>query len=294
MWADVIPRDAATWRYVGLVCLETLPFMVISFVAVLIDWITPFPLTIGITPYEVGGGILGVLLVLRTNSGYDRWWEARKLWGGITNQCRSLATAAVAFGPSEGWHEQFVRCVVAFAHATRCSLRDEDARGEVARLLGKSAAAEIPAGTHVPLWISLRIASSLKLAEADGLLSQAELMQMERERMTLLDHLGGCERILKTPLPKAYVITIRQFLFLFLATLPFGILQMVHWLVPLVTACVALPLVAIDKIGTELQYPFSTAHVNHLPLDAICETIERNLLALIGDVNRVESPAKLD
>ena len=93
--------------------------------------------------------------------------------------------------------------------------------------------------------------------------------------------IGGCERIRKTPLPRAYAINIRRFIFLFLATLPFALLNRVgNWLTAPVTVLVAYPILALDQIGVELQNPFDTRNLGHLPLDAICETIERNLLAL--------------
>jgi putative membrane protein len=117
-------------------------------------------------------------------------------------------------------------------------------------------------------------------------------MQMERDRISLLDYLGGCERILKTPLPRAYNIVMRQFLFVFLAWFPFGVLQKVTWLTPLVTGFVAFPMLALDDIGTELQNPFSTANINHLPLDAICKNIEDNLLGLLSVTrNAAKNPA---
>ena len=84
-------------------------------------------------------------------------------------------------------------------------------------------------------------------------------VRAEEERAKLIDHIGGCERILKTPLPAAYSIEIRQFIFVFLVALPFGILAKVDWLTPLVTMLVAFPILALDEIGVELQNPFSTA-----------------------------------
>jgi putative membrane protein len=99
----------------------------------------------------------------------------------------------------------------------------------------------------------------------------------------LIDHLGGCERILKTPLPMAYAIQIRQFIILFLATLPFALLAKIGWLTPVVTMLAAYPILSLDQIGTELQNPFSAKSLNHLPLDALCQTLQDNLLAMLED-----------
>ena len=108
-------------------------------------------------------------------------------------------------------------------------------------------------------------------------------LRAQEERSRLIDHIGGCERILKTPMPTAYSIEIHQFVFVFLVSLPFGILAKAGWLTPLVTMLVAFPILALDEIGVELQNPFSTANLNHLPLDRICEDLERNLTALFAD-----------
>ncbi|MBS0209089.1 MAG: hypothetical protein JSS27_09065 [Planctomycetes bacterium] len=280
-WADIIPLSCEYWRFLLHVTIASLPFIGLSLFALYFDAVTPFPLSLGITPYEVGGGVLGVLLVLRTNSGYDRWWEARRLWGGITNQSRALVSAGVAYAPAGAWREELARWVVLYAHAVRRNLRREHELPEAARLLGADVAAQaIPDVTQAPLWISTRIAELLQQTAARGELSTAAHLQMERERIGLVDHWGGCQRILQTPLPRAYAIVVRQFLFVFLATLPFGILQDVHWLAPLVTMFVAIPMLAIEEIGTELQNPFATKNINHLPLDDICTGLETSLLEL--------------
>lgn len=108
-------------------------------------------------------------------------------------------------------------------------------------------------------------------------------LQIDRERASLIDHVGACERILRTPLPIVYAIKIRRFIALFLLTLPFALLHRMNteWLVPLITMMVAYPLLALDQIGVELQNPFSKANLNHLPLGEISANIERNLRELL-------------
>ena len=98
----------------------------------------------------------------------------------------------------------------------------------------------------------------------------------------LIDHVGGCERILKTPLATAYVILIRRFLVVFLLTLPFALLRRVEWMTPFICLLVAYPILALDHIAEDLQHPFSPKSINHLPLNDITTTIETNVLALLG------------
>lgn len=108
--------------------------------------------------------------------------------------------------------------------------------------------------------------------------------QADRERMSLIDHMGACERILKTPLAFAYTVKIRRFLVMFLLLLPFALVQMLGddeaFFVPVVTMIVAYPLLTLDQLGKELQNPFAKDRLSHLPLDEICETIEKNVMAL--------------
>jgi putative membrane protein len=239
-------------------------------------------LAVDVAPYEVAGAALGLLLVLRTNAGYDRWWEGRRLWGGMTNSCRALATTALAQGPDDvAWREQFVQWTAALAHTTRRTLRGERALPEVAKLLGPANAARIAEARHMPTAVSMAIAGLLREACERYGMDRSAYLVCENARNALFEHIGGCERILKSPLPLVYGINIRRFIVLFLCSLPFAFLDRVYWLTPLVTFLVAYPILAIDQIGVELQNPFDTNNLGHLPLDDITANIEGDLLALL-------------
>jgi ion channel-forming bestrophin family protein len=238
-----------------------------------------------VAPLEIAGAALGLLLILRTNSGYDRWWEARKLWGGIVNQSRNTAISGVAYGPQDRqWQDEFLRWVAAFPHIAKNSLRGDPPSPEVARLLGSDETRRIENSGHMPSYVARRIALLLRDARDNGLDAYA-FLQIDKERATLIDHIGACERILKTPLPKVYSIKIRRFISLFLLTLPFALIHRLQgeWLVPVVTMLVAYPLISLDQIGVELQNPFSKEHLGHLPLDEIATNIERNIFGLTED-----------
>ncbi len=167
----------------------------------------------------------------------------------------------------------------------------------LSNLVGTVKAQRIASVEHMPTAVALAIGQLLREG-ADKGMDRFAFVRAEEERAKLIDHIGGCERILKTPLPEAYSIEIRQFIFVFLVALPFGILLKVDWLTPVVTMLVAFPILALDEIGVELQNPFSRHRLNHLPLDEICENLERNLMALVGDLHGgepeegEESPAR--
>ncbi|WP_302119711.1 bestrophin family protein [Allorhodopirellula heiligendammensis] len=249
-------------------------------------------------PFEVAGAVLGLLLVLRLNAGYDRWWEARKLWGGIVNESRNLAIAGLAYGPPDHhWRVQFIKWIASFPHVTRRSLRGERQVPELSRLLTEQQIEALLTNSHLPDAVSRQIASLLAEGRGSGMDALA-FYSAEKQRCLLIDYLGGCERILKTPLARSSAIQVRQFIFILLASLPFSLLDDFHgtlpaifgtevgrsvWLIPLFIMVIAFMLLSLDRIGMELQNPFDTRRVDFLPLDNICITIEQNLLELLHD-----------
>ena len=286
VWSEAFsPQGAASRR----VLPASLAFGLFATLVYLV-YLYVYPnLTLEVGPHEIAGALLGLLLVFRTNAGYDRWWEARKLWGGIVNQTRNLALIGLAQGPNdESWREQFIRWTAAFAWAAKTHLRGESAAPELILLLGEQEAARVHRAEHMALCVALQIDQLLRQAchKEKGMDGFAYL-QAQRERASLVDHLGGCERIRSTPLAKVYSVTIRRFILVYLATLPFALLHKFEkeWMVPLVTLVIAHPVLVIDQLGIELQQPFALGSINHLPLDAICSNLEKNLLSLLESSN---------
>src|SRR5947208_459732 len=133
------------------------------------------------------------------------------------------------------------------------ALHGEPPSPEVAALVGPGGAARIGASAHMPSFVALRLADLLREAcEALGM-DRFAFLQMDRERAALIDHVGACERILKTPLPQVFAIKVRQFIAMFLLVLPFALLHRMEcdWLIPPVTMLAAYPLIALDQIGVE-------------------------------------------
>jgi putative membrane protein len=279
-WTEIDRIEGSAIPYV---LRRTLVFGFIALLVTLVEKLPAFRVAIPLAPYEALGAALGALLVLRTNAGYERWWEGRKLWGGIVNQSRNLVIQALSYGPDDpDWRQWIVGWTAAFAHVSRRSLRGQRHLPELEKLIGKVKAQRIASVEHMPTAVSLAIGQLLHEGVEMGM-DRFAFVRAEEERAKLIDHIGGCERILKTPLPEAYSIEIRQFNFVFLVALPFGILTKVDWLTPVVTMLVAFPILALDEIGVELQNPFSTLRLNHLPLDNICENLEQNLMSLLCD-----------
>ena len=272
-WSEIDRIEGSAIPYV---LRRTLVFGLIALLVTIVEKHPSFPnVAIPMAPYEVLGVAMGALLVLRTNAGYERWWEGRKLWGGIVNQSRNLVIQALSYGPDDpDWKRQIVGWTAAFAHVSRRSLRGERPSARAgASWSARSRPSGSPRSNTCPRPSPWRSASCFA-RESTRAWTGSPFVRAEEERAKLIDHIGGCERILKTPLPEAYSIEIRQFIFVFLVALPFGILLKVDWLTPLVTMLVAFPILALDEIGVELQNPFSRHRLNHLPLDEICENLE--------------------
>ena len=279
-WAEAL---AIAGSALPMILPRALLFGLFALAVTAVHFDTRLPeLNIELTPYEVVGGVLSILLALRTNAGYERWWEGRKLWGDLVNRSRNLAISALSYGPDDpAWRERIVRRTAAFAHAARQSLRGERAPEALARLIGPDEAGRVLAADHMPSAVAGLIGESLREARDRLDLDGYALLRIDPDRIALIDDIGGCERILKTPLPLAYRVEIRRILIAFIAASPFALLTRIGWATPIVTVLIAAPLLSLDKIGTELQDPFSKDSLNHLPLDDICATIEGNLLAML-------------
>ncbi len=138
----------------------------------------------------------------------------------------------------------------------------------MAELVGPSGLSELAHAQHMPNWASMKIALLIREAMDQHGMDGFAMMRLDEQRAGLIDHLGACERIAKTPVPKVYAIKVRQFITLFLLTLPFALLHRLEtdWLIPLITMLVSYPLVALDQISIELQDPFNNLNLSPLPL----------------------------
>lgn len=272
---------ALTWT--GSVTPRVLPRVAAAalYAAVIVYLAKLFPhFSVPITPFEYSGAVLGLLLVLRTNSGMDRWWEARKIWGSIVNQSRNLAIIGSEYAPfKKELTPRFLRMVAAWPHVMRESLRKETQLKETELLLGAQETAKVRAAQHMPTYVGARIAGLLREMRSSGL-DDFAFHRAETERSILIDDIGACERILNTPMPFVLAIKTRRFIFLFLLLLPLALVDRADWLTPLVVALASYPLFSLDEIGAELQNPFSPRNLSHLPLTAICQTIEKNVMSL--------------
>ncbi|MBX5497054.1 MAG: hypothetical protein IRZ15_17090 [Bryobacteraceae bacterium] len=228
------------------------------------------------------GFALGLLLVFRTNSSYDRYWEGRKLWGGIVNETRNLIRAAAIHLKNEPeLLLQLTRWTALFPWATMSGLRGVSDLGPFEKELSPSDRLAIISAQHPAMAVTARMSECLNEARRRGAITDIIQMALDRNVELLVDYMGGCERIRKTPLPFAYVVHLRRALVLYCFTLPFALVDTFGWATILDVLVVSYVFFGIEEIGVEIEGPFGYDE-NDLPLEEICETIRKNLYAISG------------
>ncbi len=233
--------------------------------------------------------VLGLLLVFRTNTAYDRFWEGRKSWGTIIIGVRNLSRQIWVDVEETTERDRpdkiaALRLLEAFALSTKYHLRQEPIGEVVTSLLSIEQARELKTTTNSPLEITFWISDYLQTAYRQEKLHVYQLTAMQVLVDRLVEALSGCERILKTPMPLAYAIHLKQLLLLYCLSLPFQMVDKAQWGTPVVVGLISFMVFGIEAIGIEIENPFGR-DPNDLPLDLICETIGRN----IEDLMRLES-----
>ncbi|MFM7365081.1 MAG: bestrophin family protein [Cuspidothrix sp.] len=225
--------------------------------------------------------VLGLLLVFRTNTAYERFWEGRKCWGTMVNTIRNLSRQIwVSIYEKEPEDKDnkiaALNLLVAFAVATKLHLRSEPINTEVEALISSPNCNKLKSMNNPPLEVSFWIGDYLEHQYNRNCLNSYQLASMQGLLNILVDNLGSCERILKTPMPLAYAIHLKQLLLLYCLLLPFQIVAQLGWWTGFITGLVSFTLLGIEAIGLEIENPFGYDE-NDLPLDTICTTIKRNI-----------------
>jgi len=225
--------------------------------------------------------VLSLLLIFRTNTAHERFWEARKLWGGMVNTVRNIARriciVVVEREPEDRIEKQAIlQLVVAFAVAMKLQLRREPVNSELASLMSSTEYYTLQDVNHPPLKIAYWIGDYFQHQYERECIDVMELNALHQLLDEMVNLLGGCERILKTPVPLVYIITLKMLLTFYFLLLPWELVTGLTWWTGPVLAFLSTILLGIDEIGAEIEEPFGH-DPNDLPLDAICKTMLRNM-----------------
>lgn len=221
------------------------------------------------------GFVISMLLVFRTNTSYDRWWEGRKLLGALTNVSRNFAIKIKALKMSKEDNEFFDYAIPKYAFALKEHLREKQYFGKNSLLI------EVDGGKHIPNQVATSIATRIFDLQASGKISQEQLIILNADVHQFTDICGGCERIKRTPIPYSYSAFIKKFLFIYVITLPFGwVFSLGYFVVPIVPFILYV-LASLELIAEEIEDPFGM-DANDLPVDDICNNIEKH----VGEILR--------
>ena len=229
------------------------------------------------TAFTVFGIALSLFLGFRNNAAYDRWWEARKLWGGLLADLRALAREVAVFVPDPALRQGLLRQALAFLHLHRANLR---------RLTGDAEALarapELQDHPHPPCGALDLMAADLAAARADGRIDGFGARSLTGRLANIALQQAGCERIAATPLPYVYSLLIYRTTYLYCLLLPLALIQPAGWLTPVFVGIVAYVFLGLAEVTEELSHPFGTT-LNALPLDAICRAAEISLAPHLGE-----------
>lgn len=229
------------------------------------------------------GFVISLLLVFRTNTAYERWWEGRKLWGSLVNTSRNLAMKMSAILPKDDTVNRgfFRKIIPAYAYALHNHLRREKTRvelfegAEIVHLTKK-----IDTDKHIPNQVASLMTGHINDLYRDKKLSDAQLFFINAELASFTDICGACERIKNTPIPFSYSVFIKKFIFFYVMSLPFGFaFTLGYYSVPVV-AFVFYVLASLEIIAEEIEDPFG-GDANDLPTDKLAANIHTHVGELL-------------
>lgn len=225
--------------------------------------------------------VLSMLLVFRTNTAYDRWWEGRKLWGALVNNSRNLAIKLHSFlGPEEDGHRKFFRKVIPLyasvlshhlqAETTRLEL-DEKEHPELQHL---------DKNKHVPNQVATLMMQRVNRLYMEGKIKGDQLIVLNSELQSFTDICGACERIKNTPIPFSYSVFLKKFIFFYVMTLPISFVILLGYIAIPVVAFVFYVLASLELIAEEIEDPFG-GDANDVPTEKLSQNIKKHVAEII-------------
>jgi putative membrane protein len=224
------------------------------------------------------GIVLGLFLVFRTNSAYDRWWEGRKLWGGIVNSTRNLAFKLNACLDERLVEDRtfFAKMIPNFVFAVKEHLRGGIPQYAELEETDDKLFEKLKRVKHKPNYIATQIFQRMNKVCSEGHISGEQLITLDREMSQLTEMMGGCERIKNTPIPYSYSMYIKKFIFLYIVTLPFGFVTTFGYFTIITVILVSFVLLSVELICEAIEDPFGR-DLNDLPTDELSERIRENI-----------------
>ncbi|MBN9382956.1 MAG: hypothetical protein J0H74_19470 [Chitinophagaceae bacterium] len=235
------------------------------------------------------GTVISLLLAFRSNQAYDRWWEARTIWGAIVNDSRTLARQINWFihAPEQGeqahfFRSRFIKRQIAWCYSLSRSLRGQDSAYGIEKYISRGDIQHVKNFNNTPMAILDLQGQDLQKAYHNGLINSYQQVEIERTLSRLCDAMGKCERIKNTIFPATYSLYIHFSLLFFFLLLPFAVVEFFGFMSIPVVIAIAAVFFLIEKMAIHLQDPFENKPTD-TPMTAICFTIERDLKQMMSD-----------
>lgn len=279
-------------RYIaGKIKTELLLVTVYSAIVVILYKVFGFThLAIPLSIPMIMGTVISLLLAFRSNQAYDRWWEARTIWGAIVNDSRTLARQLNCFITGHNQDEQahffksrFIKRQIAWCYSLSRSLRGQDSQQGIEKYISRSDMAHVKNFNNTPMAILDLQGLDLKKANDNRLLNTYQQVELDRTLSRLCDSMGKCERIKNTIFPATYSLYIHFALLFFFLLLPFAVVEFFGAMTIPVVIAIAAVFFLIEKMAIHLQDPFENKPTD-TPMTAICFTIERDLKQMISEM----------
>lgn len=225
------------------------------------------------------GFAISMLLVFRTNTAYDRWWEGRKLWGGLVNNSRNLALKLDAMVSDTTVRSFFRRTIPLYAEALKTHLQSEVTRFMLDEKEHPELA-EIDAQKHIPNQLAAVMFEKVNTLYKEGKITGNQLIILNGELSAFTDICGACERIKNTPIPYSYSVFIKTFILVYVITLPFGLAFTLGYIAAPIVAIIFYVLASLELVAEEIEEPFGH-DTNDLPMAKIAANIKKHVEELL-------------
>jgi len=221
--------------------------------------------------YQILGFVISLLLVFRTNTAYDRWWEGRRKWGELVNDSRNLAVKIAALELDDETNAFFARHITNFPKIAKEHLR----KGTDFTILNltKEEQEFLEKVDHIPSGVVELIYLKFNELKKAGKFSEEDILRLDRNLNGFLDCVGACERIKNTPIPYSYSMFFKKFIFIYVTTLPLAFVINFGYFSALIATFIFYVFVSIEVLAEEIEDPFGTDD-NDLPTDQMAERIE--------------------
>lgn len=256
--------------------------------------ILSFKVPLNPTPLTLFGFVLALFLGFRNSASYDRFWEGRKLWGALLNTVRALTRQAMTLSNRKNDTisvHNFVQLLSAFVFALKHQLRGTDAYEDLKSRLNEDQLKIVAGSKYRPAVIMRLLAEWVQKAKDEGCLDSIQQARFDENFDKLSDILGGCERLVSTPIPYSYRVLLHRTVYIYCFLLPFGLVDSLGWFTPLIVVFIAYTFVAFEAIADEIEEPFGT-DANDLALNSMCIMIDETIHEMVGE--RVTVSQKTD